>query len=370
MSAACHHIVCHINSRAGWKRAGPGVGSRAPRRAEVGGAFPPGGRRPAAEGGPEPDRAIAGGAGSGPSPFTCAPRSADRELTGRGRAPLLGCPRGPPAGRHRLRMLVSPGRRDRVPLPAHDAPGPTVFDLPGDPNTGDPFTDVAVALSVGGVAYFVYRRGRPELRPIFAAGVALLVANPASLGMITCHEQGWAGRTPGPPADTREPASGSTPTGARPASSAGPSWARCGCSRSCRGPGVEPAGRIARRRGLRDRLRAVVPAGPVGPRAGGCARRRLPCHHPGRPAARPGGRRAPPRRPSRGVGGRCAGTCVAPDPSGGPGPPVRSRRRRRGGEAFGTDRARGLGAPGATARSNDRARNVGQAFAALVRKIF
>lgn len=117
MSAACHHIVCHINSRAGWKRAGPGVGSRAPRRAEVGGAFPPGGRRPAAEGGPEPDRAIAGGAGSGPSPFTCAPRSPDRELTGRGRAPLLGCPRGPPAGRHRLRMLVSPGRRDRVALP-------------------------------------------------------------------------------------------------------------------------------------------------------------------------------------------------------------------------------------------------------------
>lgn len=74
----------------------------------------------------------------------------------------------------------------------HPMTGPTgtfVFAVPGYSNRVLPFTYVAVAASLLGIAYFVYRREEKDWGRGRALLVGLLVGNVASVGMIDCYEQ-------------------------------------------------------------------------------------------------------------------------------------------------------------------------------------
>jgi hypothetical protein len=77
--------------------------------------------------------------------------------------------------------------------PQPDPGGKTLFQIPGYSNTVYPFTYVGVAASVFGVAWFVYKRERPELRIVPAALLALIIGNLASIGMINTFEQAFVG---------------------------------------------------------------------------------------------------------------------------------------------------------------------------------
>jgi hypothetical protein len=73
--------------------------------------------------------------------------------------------------------------------PSTDPAGRTVFLVPGYSNTVYPFTYIAAAASVVGVAIFVYRAERREFRWAPGALLALAVGNLASIGMVDCYEQ-------------------------------------------------------------------------------------------------------------------------------------------------------------------------------------
>ena len=71
--------------------------------------------------------------------------------------------------------------------------GRTVFQVQGYSNTVYPFTYAGAALSLVGVACFVFRQERAELGLVVAALLGLLVGNIASIGMINCYEQVFVG---------------------------------------------------------------------------------------------------------------------------------------------------------------------------------
>lgn len=73
--------------------------------------------------------------------------------------------------------------------PTTDRAGRVEFAVPGYSNTVYPFTYVAAAASLLGVAYYVVRREVRALRPIYALFLGLLVGNLAAVGMIDAYEQ-------------------------------------------------------------------------------------------------------------------------------------------------------------------------------------
>jgi len=73
--------------------------------------------------------------------------------------------------------------------PGSDASGNLLFQVPGFSNTVYPFTYAAVAASILGVGWFVFRAERAPLGRPAAVLLAVLIANLASIGMINLYEQ-------------------------------------------------------------------------------------------------------------------------------------------------------------------------------------
>jgi hypothetical protein len=79
--------------------------------------------------------------------------------------------------------------------PSTDAAGHARFQVLGYPNTVYPFTYVGVAVSLLGVAAFVYLRERATLGRLRGAILGLAIGNLASIGMVDAYEQVYIGLT-------------------------------------------------------------------------------------------------------------------------------------------------------------------------------
>ncbi len=75
--------------------------------------------------------------------------------------------------------------------PTRDGSGNVIFQVQGVSNTVYPFTYVAVAASVLGIALCIYWYERASLGRWTAALLGLVVGNLASIGMIDVYEQGF-----------------------------------------------------------------------------------------------------------------------------------------------------------------------------------